>query len=254
MTLNNNYYDMIFKRKSFHLFENIGEEKLTEEELQEIYDSYQTLVPLDTSIQTKIKIVPAEQTTCKRGNEYSILMYSEVKDGYLQNIGYLGEQLDLYLVSKNIGTLWYGLGKTEEKEVDGLSFVIMFGIAKVDELSKFRKDMFKSKRKPLEEIWNGDLIEGVSEIVRFSPSACNSQPWYVEHEGNVLNVYRNLFKEKVGLMVPKVSNIYNQMDMGIFLCFLELCLNHENIKYERVLNPTNVESCDRILTARYKLK
>ena len=34
---------------------------------------------------------------------------------YLQNIGYLGEQLDLYLVSKNIGTLWFGIGKVEEK-------------------------------------------------------------------------------------------------------------------------------------------
>lgn len=32
-------------------------------------------------------------------------------DNYLQNVGYLGEQLDLYLVSKNIGTLWFGIGK-----------------------------------------------------------------------------------------------------------------------------------------------
>ena len=30
------------------------------------------------------------------------LLYSEKKDNYLQNIGYLGEQLDLYLTSLNI--------------------------------------------------------------------------------------------------------------------------------------------------------
>ena len=38
------------------------------------------------------------------------MFYSENKDNYLTN-GYLGEILDLYLVSQNIGTLWYGLGK-----------------------------------------------------------------------------------------------------------------------------------------------
>ena len=31
--------------------------------------------------------------TCKRGEEYCILLYSEKKDNYLQNIGYIGEQL-----------------------------------------------------------------------------------------------------------------------------------------------------------------
>lgn len=35
-----------------------------------------------------------------------LLFYSESKEGYLQNIGYLGEQIDLYLTSKNIGALW----------------------------------------------------------------------------------------------------------------------------------------------------
>ena len=60
----------------------------------------------------------------------------------------------------------------------------MILIAKVDGTEKFRKDMFKSKRKPFEEIWKGEQIQGVSDIVRFAPSACNSQPWYVEREEN----------------------------------------------------------------------
>ena len=28
---------------------------------------------------------------------------------------------------------------------------------------------------------------------------------------------------------------YNRIDMGIFLCFLELCLKHEKIAFERKL-------------------
>ena len=34
--MNNNLYDMIFKRKSFHLFRNIGNEHITATELKDI--------------------------------------------------------------------------------------------------------------------------------------------------------------------------------------------------------------------------
>ena len=49
----------------------------------------------------------------------------------------------------------------------------MFSVRKISDDSKYRKDMFKSKRKSAEEIWEGEQIPGVSDIVRFAPSACN---------------------------------------------------------------------------------
>ena len=70
------------------------------------------MVPLYSDIKTSVKIVPECETTCKRGAQYCILFYSEKKGEYLRNIGYLGEQMDLYLASKNIGALWFGIGKT----------------------------------------------------------------------------------------------------------------------------------------------
>ena len=152
--MKNNLYEMIFKRKSFHLFRNIGNKKITGEELKHIEKEFSNLKPLVEDINVKIKIVKKESIL--RGQEYCILFYSEKKDNYLQNIGYLGEQLDLYLVSKNIGTLWFGIGKPDEQQLDGLDFVIMIAIAKVDSEDKFRKDMYKSKRKELSEIWSGD--------------------------------------------------------------------------------------------------
>ena len=88
-----------------------------------------------------------DSTTCKRGQEYSILLYSEKKDNYLQNIGYIGNSQIYIQYTKNIGTLWFGIGKVEEKRLDGLDFIIMIAIAKVDSETKFRKDMYKSKRK-----------------------------------------------------------------------------------------------------------
>ena len=251
--MDNNLYQMIFKRKSFHLFRNIGNEKITEEELKDIENKFKELKPLQEDIKVKIKIVK-DSTTCRRGQEYCILFYSEKKDNYLQNIGYLGEQLDLYLVSKNIGTLWFGIGKVEEKQLEGLDFVIMIAIAKVDKEDKFRKDMYKSKRKELSEIWNGNNYLDIANIVRFTPSACNTQPWYVESSDDTLKVYRYRKEGKRGIMPKDLVIYYNQIDMGIFLCFLELCLDKNNIKYERETYIEEDHDKEYNITAMYKIK
>ena len=251
--MNNNLYDMIFKRKSFHLFRNIGNEHITEDELKEIENESNNFKPLVEDIKVKIKIVK-DSTTCKRGQEYCILLYSEKKDNYLQNIGYIGEQLDLYLVSKNIGTLWFGIGKVEEKQLDGLDFVIMIAIAKIDDETKFRKDMYKSKRKELSEIWDGDYYLDIANIVRFTPSACNTQPWLVESSEKELKVYRYRKPGKRGIMPVDMVKHYNQIDIGIFLCFVELCLNKNNIKFERTLYIEENVDNEKNLTATYKIK
>ena len=39
-------YEMIFKRKSFHLFRNIGKEHLTKNELKDIEKEFSKLKPL----------------------------------------------------------------------------------------------------------------------------------------------------------------------------------------------------------------
>ncbi|MBR3840167.1 MAG: nitroreductase [Erysipelotrichales bacterium] len=250
--MNIDIYNMIFKRKSFHLFRNIGNEHITDDELKDIEKVFNTFEPLVEDIKVKIKIVK-DSTTCKRGQEYCILLYSEIKDNYLQNIGYIGEQLDLYLVSKNIGTLWFGIGKVEEKQLDGLDFVIMIAIAKVDDETKFRKNMYKSKRKELAEIWNGNYYLDIANIVRFTPSACNTQPWIVDSLENELKVYRYRKPGKRGIMPVDMVKHYNQIDIGIFLCFLELCLNKNNIKFERTLYIEENVDNEKNLTATYEL-
>ena len=249
--MNKDLYDMIFKRKSFHLFRNIGNEHITEEELIDIENEFLKLKPLDEGIKVKIKIVKKESVL--RGQEYCILFYSEKKDNYLQNIGYLGEQLDLYLVSKNIGTLWFGIGKPDEKELDGLDFVIMIAIAKVDSIDKFRKDMFKSKRKELSEIWSGESYLDIANIVRFSPSACNTQPWRVESKEKEIKVYRYRKEGKRGIMPKDKVIYYNQIDIGIFLCFLELCLEHNNIDYTKDIFTEEDHEKEYNLTAIYHI-
>ncbi|MBQ7117331.1 MAG: nitroreductase [Clostridia bacterium] len=250
--LNKDLYSMIYKRKSFHIFRNVGDEKITEREIEDIYEAFENFLPLHPEIKTKIKIVSNDKVTTKRGQELCILLFSEKKEGYLQNIGYIGQQLDLYLVSENIGTLWFGIGKTEE-EFEGLDYVIMFAVKKVSDEKKYRKDMFKSKRKSADEIWSGEQLKGVTDIVRFAPSACNSQPWKVANENGALKVYRYKKEGKRGIMPADKVSFYNRIDIGIFLCFMELCMEKEGIDFERTLFSDKGEETELTLNAEYKL-
>ena len=87
--------------------------------------------------------------------------------------------------------------------------------------------MFKSKRKSVEDIWEGEQIPGVTDIVRFAPSACNSQPWLVKNDGELL-VYRYKKPGKRGIMPADRVSFYNRIDMGIFICFSMNCADKES--------------------------
>lgn len=245
-------YPMIFKRKSFHIFKDI--DSITEKELAEIKERIKTVKPLLDNIKTEIVILKSEETTCKRGEEYCILFYSEKKDNYLVNIGYMGEQIDLILASMNIGALWFGIGRPKDLKIRGLSYIIMIAIAKVKE-NEFREDMYKSKRKPLSEIWEGDFYKEIGDIVRFSPSACNLQPWIVESANNKLSIYRYKAPGKRGIIPINKIAYYNRIDIGIFISFIELCLMHNDIKYEiKILNEDKDDLVEKVLIGEINLK
>lgn len=248
LSMDQNLYPMIFKRKSFHIFKEIL--KISEEEKEEIEKIIETLVPLVEDIQVKIRLVENHYSTCKRGQEYCILFYSEKKDHYLQNIGYLGQQLDLALVAMDIGTLWFGMGKVEEKEYEGLSYVIQIAIAKMPS-DKFRKDMYKSKRKALEHVWEGEYSE-IGNIARFAPSACNLQPWYTKATNDHLTIYRYKLFGKRGMMPLALVSYYNQIDVGIYLCFIELLLQENHIDFKRELK-IDIDEGEYIEYAHYTL-
>ncbi len=251
--MNETLYNMLFKRKSFHLFRGIGDQRLSREELEEIQAFWQSLKPLCPEIRVAMRIVPEAEVTNRHGQEYCLVFYSEKKENYLQNIGYLGQLMDLFLVSKNIGTCWYGIGKANEVTWEGMDYVIMIAFSKVDDPGKFRRELFHARRKDLEEIWQGDVLEGVSDIARFAPSACNSQPWRVLRQGNALEIYRYLKPGRVGLMTPRIARYMNRIDMGIYLCILELCLRHQSIACTLRLHPDNGGDAEMTLVATVNL-
>lgn len=230
------FYEMIFKRKSFHLFRGVGSDRISGAELRAMKEAFAQFDRLYPEIRTAIRIVPADQINFKRDAEYCVLIYSEKRENYLMNAGYIGQQLDLWLTAHNIGSLWYGIGKPDEPVFDGLNYVIMIAMHKVNDDAKFREDMFRAKRKPLNEVWSGDDL-GVGGIARFAPSACNSQPWYVENRDGALTVFRTRKSGRIGIMPAAAASYFNRIDIGIYLCILEICLKKRGVQYERTLYP-----------------
>ena len=68
LAMNEMEYQMIFKRKSFHLFKDTGH--LSDMELVQIEDAFRSCRTLVPEIKVDMMIVPADQTSCKRGQEY----------------------------------------------------------------------------------------------------------------------------------------------------------------------------------------
>lgn len=221
-------YDMIFKRKSVRLYDN--RLHVSDEELNLINKKLNELVPLFPDIKLSYKIVNIEETNCNRG-EYALLIYSEEKENYLMNVGDTLEQMDLFLASINIGALWYGWGKVKEEMLDNKKFVIMIAFGKCNENS-FRKDYTKAKRKEIKDIWEGEILDIVN-VIRYSPSACNSQPWYIKYNSNQLKLYRNTNVSALLNLTNGLKNKYNYIDMGIFMCILEITLLKNKYKFER---------------------
>lgn len=225
-------YDMIFKRKSVRHYD--ASRGITAEELADIQNYLGLLRPL-MDITVTFRIVKRAETTCMWG-EYCLMAYCKVQEGYLLNIGYMMEQMDLYLAKKDIGTCWYGFGKPREMAAyDGCEFAIMMAFGKCKP-EKFRQAGTKIRRKNLSVICGNVQDAALAEVLQtahYAPSACNSQPWRVACEGDRLEVCRT--RGIQSRFAEGLTGYMNKIDMGIFLCFLELALAHEGISFQRTL-------------------
>ena len=182
MTLN----EMIYHRKSCRSFTGVPVDAATIETIKAF-----PMKPLYPDIKVHWDIVSRNQVKCicPWTTPQLITISSEETEGYLENIGFLFQQMDLYLQTLGLGVCWLGMGRMNPKTttaVDGMKFVIMlaFGHPKGDQL---RHDLKGFKRKPMEQIT--DKPDAKLEPARLAPSAVNSQPWYFTHEGDAIHVW-----------------------------------------------------------------
>ena len=71
---------------------------------------------------------------------------------------------------------------------------------------------------------------------------------------NTLKVYRYKNESKRGIMPKAKVDYYNQIDIGIFIYFLDLCLQHNNLIYERINHLENKNDNEYYLNATYTIK
>ena len=215
-------HEMIYHRKSCRSF--IGkpvEPKMIDQIL--FFESK----PLYPEIKVRMDIVSRDKVKCicPWTTPQVITIYSEEAEGYLENIGFLFQQMDLYLQTLGLGVCWLGLGKMNPKtadNVDGMKFVIMlaFGYPKGDQL---RHDLKGFIRKPMEKIT--DKPDPRLEVARLAPSAVNSQPWYFTHEDDTIHVY--------------CSKKGSRLDAGIALAHLYVA-NEETFMFFKTKNTTEI--------------
>ena len=216
--------EMIYHRKSCRSFTG----KPVDAELLEKIRSFE-MKPLYPEIKVHWDIVSRNQVKCicPWTTTQVITIYSEEAEGYLENVGFLFQQMDLYLQTLGLGVCWLGMGRMNPKtapEVEGMKFVIMlaFGYPKGDQL---RHDLKGFKRKSLEQI--ADKADPKLEPARLAPSSINSQPWYFAHEGEVIHAH---------CTAKGIAGYMNRIDMGIALAHLYVA-NPDTFRFFRAEAP-----------------
>ena len=222
--------DMIFHRKSCRSFAGVP---VPEEVLARIRAF--SMKPLYPDIQVHWDIVPRSQVKCicPWTTPQLIAIYSEEKEGYLENAGFLFQQMDLYLQTLGLGVCWLGMGRMNPKTttaIQGMKFVILlaFGQPKAEQVRQGSKDF---KRKSLQQIT--DRPDSRLEPCRLAPSAVNSQPWFFTHDGNTIHVH--------------CSKKGSPLDIGIALAHLYVT-NQETFRFFRCDNPPTVDGYQYILS------
>lgn len=216
-------YQAIYKRKSTRKYDLTP---LDDHMVEEIRTYLATVKPLYPDIKTEFLFaVPQEVTSLLpvRAPHY-IVAFSESKAGYLPNMGYMLQQIDLYLSARGLGSCWLGIPRPTKaiRSSSPLEFVIIMSFGQ-GLLPVHRESKDEFKRKPLTAITNSTSLDELLEAVRLSPSATNSQPWFFTGTEQEIHAYCVVTNPIKALIYKKM----NQIDMGIALYHLELAAWHQ---------------------------
>jgi nitroreductase len=213
----NELYDAIFKRKSVRKY---APGQLDATTMQTIVSKMADLKPLFPEIRTELRIMtnPEVRGMFKVDAPHFLAFFSEVKDGYATNAGFMMQQMDLFLSDNGIGSCWQGGPKPirESRGVSELEFVTMlaFGPPAVD---VHRKSVSEFDREPLAKISGVKGHDDLLEPARLAPSGMNNQPWFFSGGNGAIHV-----SSAKSVIVDRM----NRISAGIALYHLWLAANH----------------------------
>ncbi|GFP78169.1 nitroreductase family protein [Clostridium fungisolvens] len=229
---NEKFYETMYKRKSIRKYD-MG--SLDDKTLNDIKSFISEINPLVSGIKTDLQVISQNDVKSFMSIKapHYVVVFSENKDGYLTNIGFMLQQLDLYLSANGLGACWQGMAKPAKDIVSksDLEFVIMLAFGKPAE-SLYRSDISEFKRNSIETIRDKADFDELLESVRIAPSATNSQPWHFDIEGTKLYVNCIKLNPIKALIMEKM----NKIDMGIGLCHLSIAAKHSGKEFKFLLN------------------
>lgn len=244
---NNQLYETIFKRKAIRKYDMTP---LPTETLSAVKQFASSVKPLDDSIKYEFLHLVTEDVKNILGGKapHYICLYSEKKENYLMNAGFLLQQIDLFLSANNLGSCWLGMAKPTKQvpeQQNGMEFVIMLAFGNSSE-PIHRLDTTEFSRKSMSEI---STINGANELlepVRLAPSATNSQPWFFSGNTDEILVSR----VKLNLIKAQLLGKMNQVDIGIALYHLWLSLDHQDkaatFEFDKVPAPNGYEAMVKV--------
>ena len=210
-----NLSQMISRRRSVRSY---TPEMVDEATLAEIAAFMEGLSPLFPEAAPVARIIPTKDGAFlqKWRNPQFFAFDAPATEEGLINVGFMYQQLDLYLQSRGLGTCWVGLGTpvdTIHKPPEGMKLAVMMAFGHPDKAPE-RTQEADFKRRKLADI--SDIADERLEAARLAPSATNSQPWAFLHEGETIHVYR----EKLSLIKARTHGRMNLIDTGIALAHL----------------------------------
>ena len=215
--------EIIRKRKSVRKYDMT---KLDEQTLENVKAQIGSLVPLYPDIRYSVEVADKTRGLFNVSAPHYLIFGSEEKKGAYENIGFIGQQMDLYFAENGLGCCWLGVSKPIEKEASPLPFVICMSFGKP--LGPLHRGLSDFKRKALSQISEG--TDERLEAARLAPSGINAQGWFFIAEGGKIHCYRKKHNLLMGLMLGRMSEI----DLGIAVCHIYKESN--GFKYEKEAN------------------
>lgn len=196
--------DQIYKRKSCRKY---SDDEIDMSAIKEFMDNVK---PLDSKINYSYEILTKDELNIRTRWKapYYLALYSQKKENYGVNIGFIFQQLSLFLQSLDIGNCWVGMASLKENNPE---FVITIAFGKSNDLTR---DISQFKRKGLSEISDSEDERLIP--AQLAPSAVNSQPWYFKHTDDGFDVY----KVRHNIVKRKILGKWNDVDIGIALSHL----------------------------------
>ena len=222
--------EIIRKRKSIRKYDPAP---LSDDVLNKVRAQFGNLKPLYPDIKYSIDIVRKTKGMFNIKAPHYLVFRSEEKEGAYENIGFIGQQLDLFLSESGIGACWLGASKPGEKDASALPSVICMSFGNPAE--PLHRELSDFKRKPLSAISEGS--DERLEAARLAPSALNAQNWYFIAEGGKIHCYRM----KSGSLLAFMFNRMHHIDMGIALC--HIALESDDFKFVKETDAPERKGC-----------